>query len=425
MLRFVGTVGASLALAFAAAAVPGAPARAIETGWRRLPLTGIPDTASVSSVAAGVDGFAAVGQDLADGDDRSGFVVWRSADGTAWSEVYRSPGDFAPEAQIVATGRGFAAIGSLCTYPQASESESDDPHCDPVSVASPDGTHWQRSQVGNANAAESADFRPASTYLHDLAEADDGSLLAVGWVEHRPKDADPAVWHSDDGGSSWVPVGTDTVPGMPGRRDGMTSLIRTDDQWLASGYEEIDRRSNASLAVGGRAPRVWRSRDGVRWERAEPPEQAESAQLLTKQGSVVFLSGGSPRGVSVWRADAARRWSSTDNGFPQGPPNSLSVLEAGRRGLLLAGLENQPDGQTRPVAWGSSDGISFERTLEAPPSTWFVAAVHSKDQWFLFGRIGSGKAATTGWVASDDCATGRTCGRTAPIPAVPKPIVRG
>ena len=411
---FLGFVATSLALVAGVVVSSGAVVTggAVDTGWRSFLLSGMPDSAQVHSVAAGSGGFAAVGNDIVKGDDRSGFVVWRSTDGMAWTEVYRAAGDLVADANVVAAGGGFAVVGARCAWPNQPGSAREEARCEPFAVASADGGTWTPVQI------DAGGGPPGSGALvSDVAGDGDGTLVAVGWAARTGGDRDPAVWRSSDGGRSWTRPAA-PIPSTAGTPDEMRTLGRAAGGWVAAGLDELERGGGRDVYFTRQEPRLWRSADGLVWVRVDPPEHASDVHLLTAAGTVSYAAGGATGGVSVWRAGPDGRWSSTDNGFPQGNPSSLWVLEADDDGLILGGLEPQPDSRKRPVLWGSNDGRSYRRTLTVAEPVRFTTAVRSGDHWFVYGTSSAGAGQVNrGWVASVKCATGRACSDLAPDPA--------
>lgn len=264
---------------------------------------------------------------------------------------------------------------------------------------SPDGRHWEPAELDLGAAGGS----PPGAFVSDLAGTE-GRLIAGGWIERSPGRRDAAVWHSEDGGRRWILTGS-PVPANPEKPDEITTVSRVEGGWLATGYDELDRRGGPSLFTVERVSRMWHSADGLAWERLEPPKGSSDVHLLAGARDVRYVSGGAPGGVSVWRAGPDGAWSDTGDGF-QALPNSMSVLEGDGDGLVLAGIEPQSDQRNHAVLWGSVDGFKYRRTLTAPDSAWFWAAVRHDDRWYVYGSSTSG---TRGWVASVDCATGQTC----------------
>jgi hypothetical protein len=182
--------------------------------------------------------------------------------------------------------------------------------------------------------------------------------------------------------------------------------------WLAAGSDELERSGSGDVYAVQQQPRLWRSLDGLAWERLDPPNKANDVHLLTGARDVNYVSGGGGGGVSVWRAGPDGQWFDTRDGFAAGNPSSLAVLEGDRDGLVLGGMGPQADGKNRPVLWGSVDGVSYRRTLTLADFTWFLAAVRKGDRWYVYGQTTAPDGNGTllrGWVTSIECATGQTC----------------
>jgi hypothetical protein len=398
--RRLSVVALGSALSAVATMLPGATGGAVELGWREFTPSGVPVGAGFAAVAAGAGGFVAAGNDLGSGD-QSDFVLWHSADGEAWSEVHRIQGKVAINADVVPAGGGFAVIGTTCIVPNSEGPPQE--QCEPMAVVSGDGMGWERAalEIGGA------DWRGTSALVASLAGAE-GRLIAGGWIERAPGERDPAVWHSEDGGKRWALSAT-PVPANPEKPDEIEAIGRVPGGWLATGYDELERRGGPSLYIVNQESRMWSSADGQVWERVQPPNGSSSVDLLTASRDAGYVSGGSAGGVSVWRRGPDGAWFSTDDGF-QAVPNSMSVLEGDDDGLVLGGLEPQGD-RNRTVLWGSADGFKYRRTLTAPERTWFTTAVRHKDRWYVYGTTSPavGISSMHGWVASVGCATGETC----------------
>lgn len=398
MQRRLSVVALGLVLSAVTAVLPGATGGAIELGWREFTPSGIPVSAWIGAVAAGPGGFVAVGAD--NGVDQTDFVLWNSADGEAWSEVHRSKKP-AIRADVVPAGGGFAVIGTTCIVPNSEGPPQE--QCEPMALVSGDGKHWDQAVLdlgGNGGSS-------ANALVAGLA-ATEGRLLAGGWIERSPGGRDPAVWHSEDGGRTWA-LSTTPVPANAEKPDEIQVISRVHGGWMATGYDELERRGGPSLYTVNQVSRMWRSTDGLVWERLDPPKGSHSVHLLTAARDVSYVSGGSVGGVSVWRTGPDGAWFDTDDGF-KAVPNSMSVLEGDDDGLVLGGLEPEGD-RNRTVLWGSEDGFNYRRTLTAPDGSWFTVAVRHQDRWYVYGTTTTAVAISSmhGWVASVACATGQTC----------------
>ena len=399
MHRRLSVVALGLLLSAGATMLPGATGGAIELGWREFTPSGISVGAGFAAVTAGAGGFVAVGNDLGSEGESSDFVVWHSADGEAWREVHRTQGKTAIYADVVPAGKGFATTGTTCIVPNSEGPPQE--QCEPMALVSGDGNHWERAalEIGGA------DWRGTSGSVASLADTE-SQLMAGGWIERAPGRRDAAVWHSEDGGRTWALT---PVPANPDKPDEIENIGRVPGGWLATGYDELERRGGPSLYLVNQESRMWGSADGRVWERLQPPKDSSSVDLVTAARGAGYISGGSAGGVSVWRRGPDGAWFNTDEGF-RAVPNSMSVLEGDDDGLVVGGLEPQDD-RNRTVLWGSADGLNFRRTLTAPDGSWFTAAVRHQDRWYVYGwtRTAMAVSSMRGWVASVDCATGETC----------------
>jgi len=221
-----------------------------------------PGTAErMTSVVATAHGFLAggsAGPELTDRHAR----FWTSTDGATWQAVADDPAAFdnAEVRAIARAGAGFVAIGVLgrANHPTRS-----------VAWRSNDGEHWTRVDDpaftgGVAVAVVGAPF---------------GGLVAVGSDLDR---REAVVWTSADG-ARWTRVAGDPARTRQQGFVWMTDVAAVGDMLIAIGDTQPLQRSTGT---------AWVSRDGSRWEPANPAPVLEQSDLFA-------ITPGGPGAVAV------------------------------------------------------------------------------------------------------------------------------
>lgn len=309
----IGCGGDTPAPLTAPPAIVGADWPRLQWGDAGLPGDGDPaDGESIVAVAAGVDGFVAVGRDMRNGDDH-GTIRW-SADGASWARVDRA-GQFANIGLVdVAAGpAGYVVVGMTTGTPES-------PHPALVVVFdSPDGRTWVRRRDGLGD---------PRGYASAVAGGPDGYLVTADGSE-----GGVSVWASRDG-RAWEPIDPAALPAGPPispeaepRRGGWMALgpnvrepavMHTPDgrTWTATSVDAArDRRAYdlaisqwGYLIVGGQGdcgpfsscaegPVAWWSADGLAWGRL-------SADGSPLQAGGIAIGVSEPHGFIVVRGDA-------------------------------------------------------------------------------------------------------------------------
>jgi hypothetical protein len=223
-------------------------------------------------VAATPSGFVAVGQDIADGHFDA--AVWSSPDGVTWSRVslpsegFAGPGDQIMRA-VVSTGSGLVAAGR-----------------DRLHAAvwrSPDGVRWSRVRSSVLDGASGA------AEMKAIAVGGPG-LVVAGWADAGgAQRRDAAVWTFD--GTGWKRVRSAAFD-LVGRQEAR-GVGAAPAGILVVGYD---------FANGSNDGAVWRSSDGVTWQRVTSPVfGGEGDQEID---AVVAADGG--RGILVGDASSPR-----------------------------------------------------------------------------------------------------------------------
>jgi hypothetical protein len=185
------------------------------------------------------------------------------------------------------------------------------------------------------------------------AAATGGAVVAVGTSGGRA-----AVWRTLDG-ATW------TLTQLAAPPDGSTELLTAIDAtsagFVAGGYAES--------ATSERTATLWRSSDGVNWERAPVPGPAGSSAVkgIAAIGAsnlvAVGIAGDERRGTSaVWRStDGGASWQPVSS--PAFAGGRMLAATAGSAGFVSVG-ENVD--QTAAAAWTSADGTTWTAAPAQP-----------------------------------------------------------
>jgi hypothetical protein len=205
---------------------------------------------AVEGIAAGPDGFVAVGIDA--GEPRERAAVWVSSDGVEWNRIADKVIFVDARMRDVVwspEGAVFVAVGGL-------ESEG-------AVWVSPDGSAWERVAV--------LPFAgPGGGIEVEAVASDAGGLVAVGreWLSEGA--SIPAVWTSLDG-SEWDRV----EPGPQGMGDesAMIGFLSIGGSgFLVGGFVETPDQ--------GYMPAIWSSGNAIDWTLAVIDESFEGPSVL-------------------------------------------------------------------------------------------------------------------------------------------------
>jgi hypothetical protein len=214
-------------------------------------------------VAAGSDGYAVVGRQMIDG--RAFAVLWWSADLRMWVQGANGGLDGRLTASTAnaaaATATGFVAVGS---------------HGALAAIwTSPDGAHWNLSNVSPPSGARSATLRQVV--------ASGNTIVATGFAATGAGDIPLAVV-STDGGAHWRSV----ILPASGGLGAVTALTIEGSTLVAAG---LTGGGQASGAGAGRFV-TWTSQDGLRWS-------AATAVAGVRQLSALSVSNGTLTGTGT------------------------------------------------------------------------------------------------------------------------------
>jgi len=197
----------------------------------------LPDWVDLRAIAANATGFVAVG-DTSVGDNTD--PVWFSSDGETWT---RAPKTSGPQASnlwdVTADQNGFIAVGL-------------GQNGDAAAWYSTDGLTWTAAAVDVSGRS--------SGYLNDMEGVTRiaGQYLAWGWIGGPT----PYIWTSADG-HSWNSIPDESTLAGPGEQNIIWMGQADDGTLYAGGWS----RPSGSTASGD--PALWRSADGLTWQRVQ------------------------------------------------------------------------------------------------------------------------------------------------------------
>jgi hypothetical protein len=220
-----------------------------------------------------------------------------------------------------------------------------------VFLDSTDGLTWHRQPPPGSNA-----------YPANLAAGPRG-IVAVGTVDDLT-----ASWSSPGGLTSTARADAFRVPGIGTDTVRVTSVVDTDDGWLAVG-----RRDPACNLNCGTAPVraiAWTSTDGLHWTRV-PDQSSMSRAAMTgvaRLGSGFVAVGLAASRAAVWTSTNGSTWTRVPAIAlfrPRSGSGSMTSTEmtgvAVDHGVVVAvGMDVTPGGGDHAVrAWWSTDGRTW------------------------------------------------------------------
>jgi hypothetical protein len=204
---------------------------------------------------------------------------------------------------------------------------------------------------------------PGGQAINGLAQRGE-VVVAVGWVQVGG-DRDAAVWTSDAGG--FVRACTfDSVCGdggvPPDRRQEMLAVAVLDDAFVAVG------RDTDPSGAGGFDAAVWRSSDGVDWQRiplsgpgfSGPASQAMTDVVATGTGLVAVGRDGLD--AAAWRSADAIAWEAVaSDSFAVPGAQEMIGATVGEPGILAVGYDETGGANRRDAAVWTFDGTRWQR----------------------------------------------------------------
>jgi hypothetical protein len=292
------------------------------------------DGSMMAAVAAGPNGFVAVGTVDNPGEAPSG-LAWTSSDGSTWMRVEAGLTDGNPSGVVWDGQRYIAYGGGFSEVPAAI-------------WTSPDGQTWQRSTDGPG-------FDEITTLF---IAALGGQLFAIGggWGDSEgPISHVFNTWSSNDG-QAWAAVSAEPAP--PGMV-GLTGLAATSSMLLAWGNSD-----------GGPdyRPIAVRSTDGIAWQAANIGKSDSRVYDISGEhgGFVAVGSGpyvgeaGAQAPVKAWTSSDGAGWSAA--AFQPAPGNDQleHVVWYGGRYVSLGTYAGSP------ISWLSGDGTAWTESQSVP-----------------------------------------------------------
>jgi hypothetical protein len=342
---------------------------------------------------------------MAVGGGSSAQRLWQSSNGVSWSEV-RLPAGAAASPDWEAT-----VVGTTGTTTVVADSRPGQPY---VLTYGPAG--WKEPS------ADPRVFGPVQTVAQpvDLAPTGGDLTLAVDVSTPPQTLGSPAarrtVLLSFDG-STWT---ADPTPdpslapeSLPAR---VSSAIRFGTEWVAIGAAApAAATSSGSANVSGLAV-SWTSADGVHWE-SHGPLDAAAGVIPERPAGLCVRSGFSPAVIAVgssyqasagevavaWISSDGAHWSRTVVSAPSLPGGNqeMSGCQATANGLVAFGDTTSASGATIPAIWRSAAGSQWTRQSSpgfVPAATTTLTSVAGPGSTWL--AVASGRAARSEPTAS-------------------------
>jgi hypothetical protein len=244
--------------------------------------------------------------------------------------------------RVIEGGPGLLAVGSV---------DGGGGYTDGAVWASADGLAWER--VGDPTEFRGVEDTTIGSDRNQVImsiASGPGGYVAVGWVDRRAGDVDPAIWFSTDG-MDWRRV-RDTGPN-DGRFPDFAVVIADGEGYLALGEQ------------------AWGSSDGLIWERVD-------------DGAFDVLD-------DCWVAC---------NAIPQSAVRSPSVTAFVVNGGTSSG--SGPLGLAEPEVWMSADAGAWDRVSIADRPSWATGIALVGDSIVVTGYDADG---ATYWTSFDGGAT--------------------
>ena len=352
---------------------------------------------SVTAVAAGPEGWIAVGSATHWEDDSSGGEhfkwrtarVWSSSDGAEWTVLPDDPVFANAEIRGVSwTSQGYVAVGlwkDERADPSGEAGRTQTFGIAPAAWRSTDGLRWISLPVR----AEPGDDLDAGR-MNAVLEVD-GRLVAVGCLDENCLFG-PAMWVSDSS-SGFTPA-----TGAPAREAAaVNDVIATPGGLVAVGtYNSVGDAPSRAAA--------WRSVDGDRWLKSGAIENGDDGVMsgLARMADVLVAVGTTlteDRTSSlpaVWRSrDGGATWQNiAPTAFAGYPGTYLQKVVFTGAALVAVGRANDSE-PLRASAWVSPDGETWQRVELPGGGAWAVGIADGPEGLIAVGGFGAP------WVGED------------------------
>ena len=343
--------------------------------WERVELAGLAGNVRLVAVDVMADTLVAVGDDCAGAPaDRCSAVVVTSTDGLTWSRVPDSP-SLAVAARDDGIPAGMRDIVAAGPGFVAVGSTGSREGAAAAVWTSPDGRRWAR-----AGAAAALD----GGAMTSVATTPDGLIVAAGTVVDGPN-ASAAVWVSADG-LTWDRIANDPIfsvgPAGASEPVGIADIAWAGDRLVAVGVSCVPGGSQCEGVS-------WVSSDGRAWTEGGPFGVGLPEAVATADGVLVAVGRdpGRPSRPAAWRSADGATW---EAGTVEPYADGVSLIAvAGSGGRLLAGgtpLAGQPG------LWSSGDGLDWGLDRDAAFDRSTVLGIHSADVALAVGRSDDGDA---------------------------------
>jgi hypothetical protein len=202
---------------------------------------------------------------------------------------------------------------------------------------SPDGRHWSRVH----------DF-PAEDGTGALAVTADSSRIVIVGADR----GGAAAWSSTDG-RTWTRAPRSLQLEGPGGGTGMFAVTSWRGGFVAAGHRDDPAHGRASAAV-------WRSPDGISWQRVadDAPFAGERILGLAATDSAIVAVGGTDISAGApglaWRSTDGYHWTrQATPGLAAGAPQAVTARDSG---FVAVGVNANDTGS---AVWSSPDGSSW------------------------------------------------------------------
>lgn len=319
--------------------------------WRKLEqvsaLEGL-NAQVIETVAQGENGLVAAGMETVGTDTNA--AVWFSRDGLEWQRVPASgqvfgDGNSQKINHVIAFGDGFVAVGI----------EKSAGGVFGAVWTSPDGLTWQRSA-----AADPALGGPERYVSLERVFTVGSSLLAIGTVQvPGENDVDGSTWFSHDSGLTWTEItNSASVLGDPegARYQLIGGLTQTNAGFFMVGTEQNPAGSPSGEFINGV---IWRSTDGVSWERIfdhKPDYHLQSMFDITSFAGGYAIVGtdqvGEQTQAVVWMSADGVTWRETPHSetvFGGPGIQQMNAVTAAGPGLVAVGSTTETGEQDAAV----------------------------------------------------------------------------